>query len=159
MNSLHSLQFLMRIPMNLTIISAFTTIIFVSCISNNDKQSKNPEAQKAMADTANFTTIQWIDSVKNFGKIQEGQKLDVTFRFKNTGTKPLVIADVKASCGCTVVEKPTKPVMPGEESEIRGSFDSEGHPGANNKNIIVEANTKPAQNFQLKFSAEVERKN
>src|SRR5687768_15114344 len=63
---------------------------------------------KALQDSANFTTIAWLDSTyQDLGKVEEGQVVDVTFRFKNTGDKPLIIADVSVSCGCTTIpEKP-----------------------------------------------------
>ncbi|MES2773293.1 MAG: DUF1573 domain-containing protein [Bacteroidota bacterium] len=139
----------------------FVAATLVSCINNDVKagdKTANAEAEKAMSDSANFTTIQWIDSVKNYGKIQEGPKLDILYRFKNTGNKPLIIAAVKPGCGCTVADKPTKPIMPGEEGEIKAQFESKGHPGMNNKSITVQANTKPIQSFELRFSVDVEKK-
>lgn len=139
----------------------FVVVALVSCINNDVKSGGNKagaDAQKALTDTANFTTIQWIDSIKNFGKIQEGPKLDIIYRFKNTGDKPLIIADVKPGCGCTVADKPTKPIMPGQEGEIKAQFESNGHPGMNNKSITVQANTKPIQSFVLFFNVEVEKK-
>jgi len=115
-----------------------------------------PEAPKK--DTANFTTIQWIDSVKDYGKIAEGQKLEVLYRFKNTGDKPLVIESVRPSCGCTVANPPKEPIAPGAEGEIRGSFDSNGKSGMQQKTIYVAANTKGVQSHELKFSVDVEKK-
>src|SRR5258705_2342268 len=91
-----------------------------------------PEEKK---DTASFTTMQWIDSVKDYGKITEGQKLEVLFRFKNTGNKPLVIESVHPSCGCTVADPPKEPIAPGAEGEIKGSFDSNGKSGQQHKTI------------------------
>ncbi|MEO7309179.1 MAG: DUF1573 domain-containing protein [Chitinophagaceae bacterium] len=144
---------------------AFFSSVLVSCI-NNDVKTKPTAADsaiaaenaKAMDDTANYTTIEWIDSVRDFGKVQEGPKLDILFRFKNTGTKPLVIADVHPGCGCTVAEKPTHPIMPGQAGEIKGQFETNGHTGVNNKSITVRANTKPEPSFNLKFSVQVEKK-
>src|SRR3954466_10186020 len=95
-----------------------------------------PEEKK---DTANYTTIQWLDSVKDYGKIAEGQKLEVLFRFRNTGTRPLVIESVHPSCGCTVADPPKEPIAPGAEGEIRGSFDSNGKSGQQHKTIEVMA--------------------
>ena len=136
----------------------FASVLLVSCLNNDVKTNTGKageDAKKAMSDSANFTTIQWIDSIKNFGKIPEGPKLDIVYRFKNTGNKPLVIADVRPGCGCTVADKPTKPIMPGGEGEIKAQFESQGHPGMNNKSITVQANTKPIQSFQLYFNVEV----
>ena len=95
-------------------------------------------------DTANLTTIQWLDGAdKDFGKIDEGKNLDVSFRFKNTGSKPLVISNVSASCGCTVPETPKKPYAPGETGVIKASFNSTGKPNLQSKQVTVYANTNP----------------
>jgi uncharacterized protein (DUF58 family) len=112
--------------------------------------------EKATLDSANFTTIQWLDSTFiDLGKVKEGQVVEVSFRFKNSGTKNLVIANVSASCGCTVPEKPEKPYAPGEEGVIKAKFDSRGRPkGEARKTVYVDANTSPVQH-QLNFKVDI----
>lgn len=100
------------------------------------------------------TTVQWLDSAKNLGKLKEGEKLEVNFRFINTGEHPLVINGVTASCGCTVPEKPTEPVAPGEEGMVRAVFDSKGRVGMNHKTVTVYANTEQPM-YPLVFEVEV----
>ena len=102
------------------IIVAALTMAVAACNGPVKKEVKDttpvamtvPEEKK---DTASFTTMQWIDSVKDYGKITEGQKLEVLFRFKNTGNKPLVIESVHPSCGCTVADPPKEPIARGWE--------------------------------------------
>lgn len=115
------------------------------------------QKDKAARDSANFTTIEWLDStVKDLGKIKEGQVVEVSYRFKNTGDKPLIIAGVTASCGCTVPEKPEKPIAPGQEDVIKAKFDSKGRPkGEARKEVFVTANTKPESSMQLSFKVEI----
>ena len=112
--------------------------------------------EKVIKDSANFTSIQWLDSTfKDLGKVKEGQSVEVSFRFKNTGTKPLIIVNVSASCGCTVPEKPEKPYAPGEEGVIKAKFDSRGRPkGEARKTVYVDANTSPVQH-QLNFKVDI----
>jgi hypothetical protein len=107
-----------------------------------------PEAPRLM------TTIQWIDSVKTLGKITEGENIEISYRFKNTGTNMLVINSVLASCGCTVAEKPEKPVPPGKEGIIKASFNSNGRVGNNHKTISVYTNTQEGTHT-LVFDVEV----
>ena len=58
-------------------------------IENELTQAQKDDARK---DSANFTTIQWLDSTYlDLGKVKEGQVVEVSFRFKNSGTKNLVI--------------------------------------------------------------------
>lgn len=131
--------------------------ILIAGCHNTDKNSA--AAAAALTDSTQFTTIQWLDSLsKDFGKIPEGTKLDVSFRFKNTGNKPLVIGKVQPSCGCTVAEQSQEPVAPGAEGQIRATFNSEGRTGINHKTLFVTANTKGTQNHSLQFVVQVEKK-
>ena len=110
-------------------------------------------------DSTKLTNILWLDSTtKNFGKIAEGLKLDVSYRFRNSGDKPLIIERVQPSCGCTIAEQPNEPVSPGAEGVIRASFNSEGRAGINHKTLFVYANTKGSQSSELHFVVEVEKK-
>jgi len=134
---------------------------FPACKSDkNSSATENTLSSSAvvttdpMADTASYTTIQWLDSVQNFGKVTDGEKVLISFHFKNTGTKPLVITNVAAGCGCTVPEKPEAPIPPGQEGRIKAEFNSEGRVGQASKNITVTCNT-ATQNYTLLFEGEV----
>jgi len=136
-----------------------------SCNGPVKKEVKEPTVaasplpeEKEKKDTASFTTMEWIDSVKDYGKIAEGQKLEVVFRFRNTGTRPLVIESVHPSCGCTVADPPKEPIAPGAEGEIKGSFDSNGKSGQQHKTIEVMANTKYRQDHEVSFTVDVQKK-
>lgn len=111
------------------------------------------------ANQAELTSITWLDTQeRDMGKMNEGQKLEVSFRFKNTGTKPLIISKVWAQCGCTVPETPKEPYAPGQEGVIKASFDSEGRGGTLNiKEVYVNANTDPVTNVLL-FTVDVKKK-
>jgi hypothetical protein len=123
---------------------------------NQVKGLTQAEKDSVANDSANFTSIQWLDSTfQDLGKVKEGQVVEVSYRFKNAGTKNLVIANVSASCGCTVPEKPEKPIAPGEEGVIKAKFDSRGRPkGENRKDVFVTANT-VEHSSQLSFKVEI----
>ncbi|HEY4205528.1 MAG TPA: DUF1573 domain-containing protein [Puia sp.] len=129
-------------------------ILLISCQNNDNKAAAAPGTAR---DTAQFTTVQWLDSTRDFGKIEEGQMLEVSFRFRNTGNKPLVIERVQPSCGCTVAEQPKEPVPPGAEGQIKATFNSQGKSGINHKSLNVFANMKDAPH-PLQFVVEVEKK-
>ena len=61
-----------------------------------------------------------------------------TFEFTNTGDAPLIIKDVKSSCGCTVPTKPTEPILPGKTGKIDVKYNM--NPGPIRKTITVESN-------------------
>jgi len=141
---------------------AFVSVLWMSCITDDSKTAttKVPLAAGTAdpgkpVDPATLTTIQWIDSVLDKGNVLEGTKVEVMFRFKNTGTKPLVIESTKASCGCTVAEKPEEPVMPGQEGRIKAIFNSQGRTGSNHKTVTVIANTSPSPNHIVEFNVNV----
>jgi hypothetical protein len=141
-----------------------TAAIFVGCTntdkktsSSNDRAIKDSIREQVLKDSANFTTIQWIDSTsKDLGKVKEGQIVEVSYRFKNTGSKNLIITDVSASCGCTVPEKPEEPIAPGNEGVIKAKFDSKGRPhGENKKEVYVSGNITPSNSQILSFRVEI----
>jgi hypothetical protein len=114
--------------------------------------------QQNTVDPATLTKVEWLDGMdKDFGKIVEGKNLEVSFRFKNVGDKPLVISNVTASCGCTVPETPKKPYQPGETGVIKASFNSTGKVGSQSKQVNVFANLEPAMT-SLVFRVEVKAK-
>ena len=135
----------------------------IACKSK-DKKTDVPalsqeERNKAVVDTAKFTTIQWLDSTyRDLGKMREGEVIEVSFRFKNNGTENLIFSNVTAQCGCTVPEKPERPFVPGEEGVIKAKFDSKGKPvGPVRKEIYATANTKQGVNT-LTFGVEITNK-
>lgn len=115
----------------------------VSCdVRRKDKIADDAETQKALA-LKDSTTVQIIDSAYNFGSVADGEKVEYSYRFKNTGNKPLVIVQATASCGCTVPQKPEKPILPGEVGFIKIVFDSKGRVGEAHKTISVTSNANP----------------
>lgn len=137
---------------------------FVACKTDDKKVKDSPvlspeQKAAAISDSSNFSSIQWLDSTfLDLGKVKKGAVVEVTFRFKNSGSKQLVIADVQAGCGCTVPEKPEKPFAPGEEGVIKAKFDSGSQSvGEHRKHVTVTSNTNPGFT-QLDFRVEVVEK-
>jgi hypothetical protein len=104
----------------------------------------------------NSTTISWIDTTyKELDAIKEGDLINVNWRFKNTGNRPLVIANTDTSCGCTVVEKPKKSVAPGSEGIIKVKFNSKNLHGWQRKDVSVFVNDKDNLVQTLSFAVNV----
>ena len=77
----------------------------------------------------------------NFGNFKEELGPQTfTFKFKNTGSKTLVLSDVKASCGCTTPEYTKAPIAPGKTGNIKVTFDPKNRPGPFNKSVTVKSN-------------------
>jgi len=95
-----------------------------------------------------------LDSLVDFGTVKEGQAANIQFRFKNTGEKPLIVASVVASCGCTVPEYSRDAILPGKEGFIKAVFNSSGQHATVHKTITVATNTKK-QLDTIAFKGEV----
>jgi len=76
---------------------------------------------------AKDTTIIFDKLVHDFGNIAQGSGLhSCKFEFTNTGTEPIVIYQIQASCGCTASSWTKEPVAPGEKGEISATYNPGG---------------------------------
>jgi hypothetical protein len=81
----------------------------------------------------------------NFGSFLESAGVQTTtFKFKNTGTTPLILSEVRASCGCTTPKWTRDPIAPNGSGEITVSYDPKNRPGAFNKSVTVGSNAENA---------------
>lgn len=103
------------------------------------------------------TTMQFAETQHSFGTITEGEKASYAFKFKNTGSNPLVISNAVASCGCTVPSYPKKPIAPGYEGEIVVEFNSTGRAGHQQKNVLVYSNAQQ-EAISIGFDVDVKEK-
>ena len=87
-----------------------------------------------------------MEMVHDFGDVKYPSENLFTFKFKNTGTLPLIIESATASCGCTVPNKPEEAILPGQIGELDVIFSpKEGQQGSVvTKQVTVIANTNPA---------------
>ena len=67
------------------------------------------------------TTLE-VNDVFDAGTVVKGEVIRAVFTVTNTGDYPLVFGEVRPSCSCTVADKPTEPIQPGESTEIIGLF-------------------------------------
>jgi hypothetical protein len=75
----------------------------------------------------------------DYGTIAQGADPLRRFKFKNTGTEPLVIKNARGSCGCTVPSFKKEPIAPGETSEIEVRYDTQ-RVGDFSKSVTIETN-------------------
>ena len=108
------------------------------------------------AQSQNETTIEgaeitFSENSKNFGDITQGDVVEHTFDFKNTGNQPLILSNVLVTCGCTATKWPREPIAAGKSAEITVKFDSNGKNGAQNKIITVVSNAvNPREKVSIK---------
>jgi len=128
--------------------------LFVSC-NNGKNQGEETEAadipmEQVGKQPVGQTIIPGADSSGavlevsadsyDFGTVKEGEKVEHEFTFTNTGSEPLIISNVQASCGCTTPEYSKNPIAPGEQGLVKVVFNSAGQAGKQHKVITVVSN-------------------
>jgi len=100
--------------------------------------------------------MKFKEETHNFGKIPQGKPVTNEFIFTNTGTDPIVVTNVSASCGCTTPEYTKSPVAPGKTGKITATFNAQAS-GPFNKSITVTSNAE-SPTITLYLKGEVEKK-
>ncbi len=112
--------------------------------SNMLKREKSPVENP----DGSYPVITFKELSYDFGNINEGDKVEHTFEFTNTGNAPLIIDKIKASCGCTVPSNWKKaPILPGEKSSFVVKFNSKNKPNHQTKRIRITSNTKNSNEY------------
>lgn len=117
------------------------TLLFIGLItfSINAQEEKVAEiAQDPNAPVFEFETV-----VIDYGKIAHNADGVRVFKFKNVGKSPLIINNIKSSCGCTVPKKPTEAILPGKSGEIEVKY-ATNRVGGFSKSITVKSNASEA---------------
>lgn len=93
--------------------------LFASAIVFSMAVMAQAPAQLKADDVAKFNTEK-----HDFGKIKQGVPVTYFFEITNISDKPLVVENASASCGCTVPEKPEKPINPGATAKIKVQYNA-----------------------------------
>lgn len=144
-------------------------ILFASCNTGNNQENeaaadipmeqvgKQPVGQTIIpgADSSG-AVLEVVDDAYDFGVVKEGEKVTHDFKFTNTGSSPLIVSNVQASCGCTTPEYSKNPIAPGEEGMVKVVFNSTGQVGKQHKVITVVSNA-ASPNTLLHLRGEVKK--
>ncbi len=125
---------------------AAAAVLLAAC--NNSQQTSSESADTSALTTVNADeapVMKFVNDVYDFGKVKDGEKVAYDFEFLNEGKSPLIIANVSATCGCTVPERPTEPIPSGGKGKISVVFNSSGKVGLQDRIITITANTIPAE--------------
>jgi hypothetical protein len=77
-----------------------------------------------MAQAKTDDNVKFNTDKHDFGKIKQGVPVTYFFEIKNNGDKPIVVENASASCGCTVPEKPEKPIAPGATGKLKVQYNA-----------------------------------
>lgn len=107
-------------------------------------------AQQKDSGVAKFAT-----TTHNFGKVaEEVGSVSCEFVFTNTGKNPLIIQDIRTSCGCTSPSYTKDPILPGKKGTIKVTYSTTQRVGAFDKKITVFTN-EPDNVYTLSITGEV----
>lgn len=109
---------------------------------NHGTTAPAPAAQTTEAKPANpnAAKLAFKEENYNFTEIPEGPQVTHEFKFTNTGKEPLILTNVRASCGCTTPSWPKEPILPGKDGAILVTYNTQGRPGPFNKSITITSN-------------------
>lgn len=92
----------------------------------------------------------------DYGVIAQNSEPVRVFKFKNSGSEPLIIKNATGSCGCTVPTYSTEPILPGATGEIKVKYDT-SRIGKFTKTVTLTTNANP-ETVRLTISGEVLKK-
>lgn len=119
----------------LTVLSIFSLAVIGQQASAQVITSPN-----SVTDKSSNASIKFENTSHSFGNIIEGQIARYDFKFVNTGTEPLILSNVSASCGCTTPKWPREAIAPGKSAVITAEYNSQGRPGTFTKSIFAKSN-------------------
>ena len=105
---------------------------------------------------ANGAKIRFEQMEHQYGTIQKGGNGDCQFTFWNDGNEPLILQNVKASCGCTTPKYTQKPVMPGESGVIDVHYNT-NNVGGFSKTVTVTSNAVDNPRVVLRIKGNVKQ--
>ena len=110
---------------------------------NQNENTTNNTNSNLVANNTNgkYPVMTFDRKVHDFGNIIDGQSQETVFNYTNTGDAPLVISEIKSTCGCTVPQDWSRaPLLPGESSQFTVKFNGKGM-NKTSKTVTIKANT------------------
>lgn len=129
----------------LLVLSFFVALAFGAVKAQNNQSQQVP---------ANGPKIEFSKLEHNYGQIEKGGDGNCEFTFTNNGTEPLILSNVRASCGCTTPSWTKEPVMPGKSGVIKVKYNT-NNVGGFTKTITVTSNAVDNPRVVLKIKGNV----
>jgi hypothetical protein len=118
-------------------------------VAQSGQNSEVNQQAAVISDTTVKDAIELKEMVFDFGKIPQGKPVTHVFMFTNTGTTPLALENVQASCGCTTPEWDKAAVAPGETSKITVGYNA-ANEGTFTKSITISYNGNQTKQINIK---------
>lgn len=140
----------------LFLLSLFVGLSMTALNAQEVKQDNNTKDKSAVVEKPlNGPQIEFAEQVHDYGKVKKGGDGNCEFVFTNTGNEPLILSNVKASCGCTVPTWTKEPIMPGKTGTIKVRYNTNTSPQSFTKTITVSSNSINAPRLTLKIKGTI----
>jgi hypothetical protein len=134
-----------KISMKKVIYTLSAVLISTAFTYAQKEKADNKTAVAQPVTNSSLAEMTFETDVHDFGTIEHEGNGTYEFKFKNTGTEPLIISDAKGSCGCTVPTYPKNiPIKPGESQVIKVTYDTKRQ-GSFTKTVTINSNAKTPQ--------------
>jgi len=124
------------------LLSCVSLLTFVSCLGTPEERSPFPD-------------IRFEKKTYDFGDLQQGDKAEYTYEFRNGGNDTLRITQVRKGCGCQSAEATRNVIPPGEKGGIKVIFNSRGYSGTITKTVYVHSNDPEEERVALVMKGSV----
>jgi hypothetical protein len=131
--------------LKMILMGAAAITVMASCGNTQQNGSASTAVDTVATETSDRSEgpqgkIEYVETEFDFGTVSEGEVVEHVFKYKNTGEAPVILSQVSASCGCTTPDYTKEPVLPGQEGEIKVSFNSLGQVGKQQKIVTIKSN-------------------
>ena len=97
-------------------------------------------AQDSTGKKVSGPLLKFDDTKQNFGFVRETEMVQLVYKYENKGNAPVLISEVKVTCGCTVVTYP-KMIKPGEKGVFKVNFDTTGKIDRQDRTVTIISNS------------------
>jgi hypothetical protein len=98
------------------------TVLWISVLAISTSCSQSPDS--LLRKNKNAPKIEFESQMHDFGTIIQGGDGTYEFVFTNTGKEPLILNNVKSSCGCTKPEWSSEPVKRGQKAAVKVGYNT-----------------------------------
>ncbi len=123
-----------------SLLGIFTFLSVQSIQAQTDTETKKETTTFIKKADDRQAQLTFVNREHDFGEVEEGKIVEYVFSFKNTGNYPLMLQDIRTTCGCTAPEWTKEPIAPNEEGKIIVRFNSAHKAGQQRKVITVISN-------------------
>lgn len=134
----------------------FVASLFAACFfscNNTPKEVKSVTSTRVISLSDSILSAPQPDTI-DLGSVTAGEVIRHELTLQNSTSSPLIILSVASSCGCTKVDFPKKPILPGSDAPFAFEFDSNGFSGYQLKRITLQTSAS-SRAYVLIVTAEV----